>query len=299
MQAAVSESRQAFHAERRAGIGGSDAPAIVGVSPWKGPLEVYAEKTGQVEPDEREEEFLELGLVLEPYVASRYQRETGRPVRLGRDVAPRGFVTHRDRPWMLAHLDGVVEDAERGLGVLEIKTTGWERDEWADGPPLHVTVQHQHAIEVAGARWGVVAVLFGAPVLHVRFHEFERDDAFLQELVAAEARFWHRVATHTPPLANHLDGRVLRKLFPSEEPSSIQLPQDAITWARERARLKTEISARELKVDELDNLLKQAIGPHFEGRLPDGSGRFTYKSVNRKAYEVAATSYRQLRWSAR
>lgn len=41
---------EAWRAERRKGVGGSDVAAIMGMSPYKSPYEVWAEKTGVVEP---------------------------------------------------------------------------------------------------------------------------------------------------------------------------------------------------------------------------------------------------------
>ena len=40
---------EAWRAERRKGVGGSDVAAIMGMSPYKSPYEVWAEKTGVVQ----------------------------------------------------------------------------------------------------------------------------------------------------------------------------------------------------------------------------------------------------------
>ena len=56
---------------RRAGIGGSDVAAILGISPWKTALDVYHDKTGAAK-DEPETENMRLGTALEQFVADRF-----------------------------------------------------------------------------------------------------------------------------------------------------------------------------------------------------------------------------------
>ena len=43
-------TREAWLDRRRAGIGGSDVAALLGLSRWKTPLDVFLDKTGRSEP---------------------------------------------------------------------------------------------------------------------------------------------------------------------------------------------------------------------------------------------------------
>src|SRR5689334_22139628 len=45
-----------WHAERRKGIGGSDIPVLLGLSKYASPYSLWAEKIGQVPPDESDDE---------------------------------------------------------------------------------------------------------------------------------------------------------------------------------------------------------------------------------------------------
>ena len=45
-------SKEDWTAARRESIGGSDAAAVLGLNPWKGPFALWAEKTGAVEPED-------------------------------------------------------------------------------------------------------------------------------------------------------------------------------------------------------------------------------------------------------
>ena len=68
-------SRAEWLAARKAGIGGSDAAAIIGLNPFSSPLTVWADKTSVDEPqEESESEAIWLGNVLEDHVARRYAK---------------------------------------------------------------------------------------------------------------------------------------------------------------------------------------------------------------------------------
>ena len=65
---------------RRFAIGGSEAAAVLGMSPWQSPMDVWLRKMGLVEetPDPRREEMFQLGKDMEPVIAKMYERRTGR-----------------------------------------------------------------------------------------------------------------------------------------------------------------------------------------------------------------------------
>ena len=61
--------------QRKRGIGGSDVAAIMGLSPWKSPLEVWLEKTNRAEsPDLSGKEAVAMGTELEGDVLEMYRR---------------------------------------------------------------------------------------------------------------------------------------------------------------------------------------------------------------------------------
>ncbi len=63
-------------------IGGSDISVVMGLNRWKTPLQLWAEKTGQVEPDDLSKvERVQLGSELEDFVAKKFERESGLKVR--------------------------------------------------------------------------------------------------------------------------------------------------------------------------------------------------------------------------
>src|SRR5215467_5251886 len=108
-------------AERRAGLGGSDAAPALGLSPYKSPLALFLEKH-QPTPTPGPEMLASFrwGNLLEPVIRQEYSDITKRVVRL-----PSGTLRHPKHKFMLAHLDGVTADDR----VFEAKTArtadGW------------------------------------------------------------------------------------------------------------------------------------------------------------------------------
>ena len=62
-----------WKAARMKGIGGSDAAAAIGVSRWKSPLQLYLEKSGEIEQPEAGEAAY-WGNVLEAVVADEFTK---------------------------------------------------------------------------------------------------------------------------------------------------------------------------------------------------------------------------------
>jgi predicted phage-related endonuclease len=92
---------------RRAFIGGSEAPIIMG-SDEAALLRLWREKRGEAEPEDLSGNLLvQLGAATEELNRSWYERNTGRRVT---DVQRR--VRHSSIAWMMATLDGIVEGTE-------------------------------------------------------------------------------------------------------------------------------------------------------------------------------------------
>ncbi len=68
----------AWHKWRAKGIGSSDAPIIMGVSPWKTPVQLWQNKTGKVKDDFKGNPATERGHRLEPVVRRRVEKKLGR-----------------------------------------------------------------------------------------------------------------------------------------------------------------------------------------------------------------------------
>jgi len=185
------EARQQWLKDRQKGIGGSDAPAILGISPWKTPLQVYLEKRGEA-PGQEDNPSMRWGRNLEPVVRQAYADETGRRVA----IPAVGILRHPRHDWMLASLDGIAE----GDRVLEVKTArvaaGWG-EPGTDEIPEPYQAQVQHYMAVTGFYVADVAVLIGGS--DFRIYEVPADPELQELIIDQEAAFWDRVQHGVEP----------------------------------------------------------------------------------------------------
>jgi putative phage-type endonuclease len=206
-------ARADWLALRRQGLGSSDAPAVVGVSPYRTPLRLWAEKVGLLEPEETE--AMRWGRLLEPVVADEYARAA--EIELW---APMALYQHHEHAWMLATPDRLATQARPEV-VVEIKVRG----AWVDQDlPPHYVIQVQHQMAVLGLERATVVVLVAGQRLvwaHV-----ERDDAMIRDLIEREREFWRRVELNDPPpsVAEDRTQGVLSKLYPKDSGRKVYLP---------------------------------------------------------------------------
>lgn len=182
--------------ERRLGIGGSDAAAVLGLSKFKTPLDLYYDKIGEGSDTINNPDAVHFGNVLEDIVAREYAARTGE--RVQRVNQPR---IHHEYEFMRANLDRrVVGDRK----VLECKTanqytTGDWGESGTDQVPDAYLVQVTHYMGVMDYPRADLAVLIGGQ--DFRIYNFERDQELLEMLIEAEAEFWQRVQDRNPPPA--------------------------------------------------------------------------------------------------
>lgn len=100
---------------RRQGIGGSDVAALLGVSPWMTPRELWMEKTGRLTRD-ASSFATQRGQWLESKARAQYE------LLADADMPP-ALVIHPEYPFMRVSLDGWNPELRR---VLEIKCPGKE-----------------------------------------------------------------------------------------------------------------------------------------------------------------------------
>jgi putative phage-type endonuclease len=183
-------NRDEWLKQRMSGVGGSDAPAVLGLSKWRTPLDVYLEKRGEGVPTE-DREPMRWGRILEQPIRQEYAERTGRIVRV-----PDGLIRHPQHDWMLATVDGVTDDGR----LVEIKTArsadGWG-EPGTDEVPQAYLIQVQHYLTVTALSVADVAVLIGGQ--DYRQYEIQADPELQAMIVESEAEFWDRVQNGTPP----------------------------------------------------------------------------------------------------
>ena len=254
--------RQDWLDVRKRGIGSSDASAAIGLNPYKSQLALWMEKTnrdvGLPQPNQDDDTTpVFWGVVLEPVVASQYQRRSGNKVRKVNAV-----LQHPEIPWMLANIDREVIGSHQ-VQILECKTAGINGARlWREGVPKYVEVQVMHQLAVTGKQAADVAVLLGGQQLEV--YRIERDDALIAQLIELERQFWHCVETDTPPPADGSDSAdlALRLLYPEDTGEEIDFSEDqtlsgALAELKQVRQTLAEAGKREA---QLKQQLQQAMG---------------------------------------
>jgi putative phage-type endonuclease len=290
-------TREEWLAARLHGIGSSEAPAVMGVSPWVSRYQLWAEKCGLVTRESPGTGPARWGLLLERTIAEEYERETGRRlIDLGSFTVCRSL----DRPFLFATHDRVIESvAGRGPGILSIKTADKSKgDQWPGphGPPLDYQVQLQHELAVSGYEWGAFAVLIGGN--DFRTFDIERNPDFIEKLENECFRFWHEVEAGIAPAVDASDAttKTIRRLYPTDDGQTVYLPDEASAWDRERDEALAMIRDGKHRQQLAENQITSALGTATYGLLPGGA-RYVFKAKSRKGYThtVQPATWRELR----
>lgn len=172
-------SREDWLDYRRLGIGGSDAAAIMGLSPFSTIRDLYFDKIGVTPVIEEEEEnwvAKEVGHRLEDLVAMIFAKKTGLEV-----FPVRKMFRHPLYPFMLADVDYFIRFPDGSIGILECKTCNYNaKDKWADdGIPENYVLQVRHLygkLDASGETFAdegkttlVMMPALGVPSPHIYF----------------------------------------------------------------------------------------------------------------------------------
>lgn len=299
------ESREAWLEGRKAGIGSSDAAAILGLSRFKSALGLYYDKLGLGNDNPRAAEAAEWGLALETPIANRYAAVTGRHVA---DPPLFSIAVSDKYPFALAsvdkfivgqsrHVDGVVP--RQGIGILEVKNAHYfMADMWSadnnNEPPLEYQIQVQHQMMVSGLSWGSIAALIGGS--EFLWADIARDEAVIEMLAEKEREFWARVLEQVPPEADGSESsrEILKKLYPRDIGEVIGLGVEGLELHERLTTTKAALKAMEIEKATAENRLRQLMGNATLGTLPNGMS-YSYKSQDRASFVSPATSFRVLR----
>ena len=130
-QCKKTERHLAWLKSRKAGVGGSDMSTILGLNAFKTPYELWLEKTGRVEPEDISDKWaIVKGNALENELRKRFRAQ--HPEMIVTDGTDKQFIS-REKTYLRASLDGILQGEDGSFGILEIKTAGGRRaGDWHD-----------------------------------------------------------------------------------------------------------------------------------------------------------------------
>ncbi len=262
---------------RSKGIGASEIAAVCGVDPYRNALDIFLEKTGQVEPFAGNE-ATEMGNRLEPVIADAYAD------RMGVRLRTSGTVVSAEHDWMFATPDRLVEPATQTvLGArfesvevaaadssidrgVECKNRNYfNHVEWGepgtDEIPVEIAAQVQWSMRVTGIPHWDVAVLLGGNRLGI--YHLDYDAELGSSMMERASVFWHDFVLQrvTPPI----DGSSSATRYLNDKwrlyGDGLKTPTpEVLEYALKLKAIRADLKSGELGKAELENLIKDFIG---------------------------------------
>lgn len=277
-------NRQDFLRARQNGIGGSDIAAILGVSRFKSPVDVYLAKTNP-NPQDGDAEHLYWGHALEAPIINRFCQETGLNVQRQPPIA-----RHSQHEWAVANADALIVDADgKTDGILEIKTAGaFKTREWGasdtDEIPMEYIAQVQWYMGVFGVAYGYLAVLIGGN--RYCHYYLERDAELIDIMLAKAGAFWRdHVQARVPPEPQN--GNDTYRLHPHDNGETAEADSETLAAYSELKALKAQEKALSEQIARCEDTLKSKIGSRAIMAL-DGQQLFSWKGQTSRRFDGKA-----------
>lgn len=279
----IHEEKESYAASRAGGLGGTDLAAILSLSPWKRPIDIYSGKVNPGGQPELDKELLWWGSALEPIVRGRYQERFGVQVVAPTDLAaffpksrPWRDSTLIEGPesWMLGAPDGWMPSVRSGL---EVKCSTRKSDEWgaegSDEVPTHYFVQVSWYMAVMDAQGWNFATLFSGNKLEQ--FRIVRDLNFEHDLIEAGRAFWFdNVLKQVEPDIDESEsyGKYLARKFSLNSGLVIEEPsQDIIDWTVKMKQAEDAEKVAEADKQLANNHLRALVGGAQKAMTPLGS----------------------------
>ncbi len=289
---------QNFSVDRSKYIGGSDIGALLGLSKFKSPLEVWMEKTGK-ETKRLDSLPLRFGAFAEEFVASEYSRATGFDL-----IHDESIYIHPEHAFMSAHVDRfVLENGNPSPArILECKTANpFSSGEWgeigSDEVPMSYLCQCIWYMAITNIDKTDLAVLFGNS--DFRIYEVSRDLALEKVILQKASLFWseHVLKDVPPPAQSEAD---CQKLFSKgDSAKTVEAKEQTLELTRQLELLNSEINIREGEISAIKQNIMTQMGEAetltYQGKIlatwkaPKPSFRLDSKRLEQDLPEIAIT----------
>ena len=304
--------------ERRKGIGGSDVAAVLGLNPWRTPLDVYKDKVGESDKKVSDEEAVHFGTILEDLVAKEFQSRTGMKIQK---------VNHqfsdKENPWMIANIDRAIINIDIAKRVwplidptadeiekygdrplttdiaLECKTcNAFKANQWSPSQeedikkglvladdheiPIYYETQIQWYCGVLKLRGMYLAVLIGGCDYRIYWVPFNPEVFEILKQKCSE--FWNEhVLKRVPPDPATTEDVVA--MFPQSNGLSIEADQEMVLAYGEYSRINGEIKNLTRQLEEYKQKLTTGMKDN-EVLTVAGEKVLTFKTQSRRTLDT-------------
>jgi len=253
--------------DRRTYLGASELSAILGLSKFATPLDVYLRKVEGAPESDEETLNQAVGHALEPVLRRQYETRNNVVIERPPEIIFDGF------PFLRCHLDGRAPDR-----VWEGKTAVYSHD-WGeagtDAIAEHYLPQtHIYAAAIKVERWDV-SVIFGGR----QYAEYSgrRDDELVQMILEAARDFWSRVERRDPPDPITYDD--VKKRWPKDNGLITTATPEIALIAVDLADTKAALKSQEAHKDALESEIKKFMGDAATLLGEDGKPIATWKTA--------------------
>lgn len=206
-------------------IGGGNVAGILGLSPYKSPLDEYLTIVAENDPiSAKQDRFFRRRKALEPFAAEVFEQETGLSV-----VERNQRYPDHVYPFIRAEVDFELSDGSNGetKTVHPLAAKDWGDPDSGSEPPLYVTAQVMHGLGVTSKSHAWVHALVGLD--DDRIYRIQRDDDLIATIRDREVTFWnHHVLPRIMPQPTTLED--LAKLYAHDSGRAVDA--DAETTAK-------------------------------------------------------------------
>ena len=252
------------HEDRRLGIGGSDASAIMGANSYKTKYELWLEKTGKTEPEDKDNEYTRWGKFMEDAVLRKYKIRRSNMTWWNQEGS-----TYR-----YAHIDGYKKSAKENGGghlIYEIKAPSFGKKYNQDvsikelNPSYYWQAIHYLSIFEENKFNKVMLIIASAPYFH-HFYVHMSDNQVkddLKDYLDKSWEFWVCVMENIPvEPETHSD---MKLAYPSvnsnEYPNATEEDLENLAIIDNAS---SEKSALEGTIEYSKNMIRKSIGG-YEG----------------------------------
>jgi len=283
--------------DRRFILGGSDIPAVLGISPYRTPYQLWQEKTSEfpIEEDPKKAAFFRRRKMMEPYVIELARVEHDLNV-----VAKNARYYDPHSPFMSCEID-FEHEWERTLENADVKTVHPAMaKEWGepgtDEIPQYYTAQFLWGQMITGRDSTLCMAMIGIDKL-VPYRVMRNGNVIGWMREQAE-KFWDLVEKRTPPPVTTLEDAKLAWQR-ERQAKQIEATSEILAIANRLALLKKAISGKQAEADLLELDIKKFMGDAEEIVDSNGDRLLTWKTTKKKSYTVQASECRVMRLAGR
>jgi predicted phage-related endonuclease len=250
--------------DRSTYLGSHDTVAILGLHPYKTPVDVWIEKTrGHVDEDK---DIFVRGRVIEPGLITHLAQLDGRAI-IERNI----HIEREDFPFLGATVDAI---ADRHIYEVTTCSTSsldaWGEDGDEHGAAIYKWAQTQHHLALDDGRRADTAeiALFVADTGKIRRYPVVPDISFQSRLLDAAERFWvdHVITGLAPDVDEEAilaDAKrandMLSRLFDTATDTVLEVDDSLEALARAYAEAKDHVDAAEANKDAISAGIKAAL----------------------------------------